>query len=163
MTREQLAVLGGHKVRKDAKLFQLFKTYITEDAVHIFPGGKLPSGCFGCQFANNFRKWQNHVLKDEKIEIMAGEKTYVLESPGYRVYFKGSVLSKDSDDRQWVEWITFAKGEKREERKAKFKTLPQALRPKEAKKADTGATPTEEPAAAEKKAPKKKSGAKKSK
>lgn len=61
---------------------------------------------------------------------MENSKTYQLAQKNYRVYFKGQVLSDQSSDAEWVDWITYAKGDQRRERKEKFSVLPEALQTK---------------------------------
>lgn len=146
MTREELASQSSSRVRKDNALFSLFKKYITEDAALIFSGGKLPNGCFGCQFNQHFRVWSSFILKD-KVQVSTkvnttimdySKKTYELENPTYRVFFDGNVLSSSSSDGQWMEWINYAEGDLKKERKEKFKTLPEALVSKQTKSKGKG-------------------------
>lgn len=131
MTREQLAALGATKVRKDKALFSLFKQYITEDAALIYSSGKLPTGCFSCQFPTHFNRWSGFIKK--KDDTMSTKKTYELADNRYRVYFNGGILDNSSDDDQWVAWIKYKQSKYSVDRKAKFKTLPEAIRPKKKK------------------------------
>lgn len=137
MTREELASLGSSKVRKDNALFNLFKKYITEDAAQLFSSGRLPNGCFSCQYSQHFRVWSNYILKDNirKNNNMENySRTYELEKPAFKVYFKGSVLSADSTDGEWIEWINYAEGDAKKARLEKFSKLPDALKVKKGKK-----------------------------
>lgn len=125
MTREQLAALNPNKVRKDKALFALFKKYATEDAAQVFPGGKLPSGCFGCSFSKHFATWRRHYLPQQEEKRMSSKKTYELNDPNYRVYFKGRVLDKNSSNEDWGEWVNYPADEaKRKKRESQFKKLP---------------------------------------
>lgn len=128
MTREQLAKIEAKKVRSDANLFALFKKYVTEDAGLMYSSGKLPQGCFGCQFNSLFNKWRNLFLTPQKTTKMSnsGKKTYELANKATKIYFKGQVLSNNSSDEAWKEWINYpADVKKVEERKAYFNKLPQ--------------------------------------
>lgn len=133
MTREQLAALDPNKVRKDKALFALFKSYATEDAAQVFPGGKLPSGCFGCSFSKHFATWRVNFLTPKTPRKMSNStgKTYELKDPNYRVYFKGQVLSSKSTDAEWADWVNHPESEeKRKKRVDQFETLPEDLREK---------------------------------
>lgn len=127
MTREQLAALDPSKVRKDKALFALFKKYATEDAAQVFPGGKLPSGCFGCSFSKHFATWRRYYSPQQEEIIMPTKRTYELNDPNYRVYFKGRVLDKNSSSQDWEEWANYpADADKRKKRVDQFKKLPSA-------------------------------------
>lgn len=133
MTREQLAKKSASEVRKDKVLFGLYKDYFQQDAHLIYPNGKPPGNCFGCTFNTHYRKWQNLQTKDtQPIEKMAKDNnTYVLKDPGYRVYFKGEILSKNSPADKWKDWINYPKdAEKVKKRKALFEVLDKADDPK---------------------------------
>ncbi|WP_257657702.1 hypothetical protein [Parapedobacter lycopersici] len=125
MIREKLAALEPSKVRKDKSLFALFKKYATEDAAQVFPGGKLPSGCFGCSFSKHFATWRKHYLPQQEENRMPSKKTYDLNDPNYRVYFKGRVLDKNSSNEDWEEWVKYpSDADKRKKRAGQFKKLP---------------------------------------
>lgn len=125
MTREQLAALDPNKVRKDKALFTLFKKYATEDAAQVFPGGKLPSGCFGCSFSKHFATWRRNFLPQQEEKRMSSKKTYELNDPNYRVYFKGRVLDKNSSNEEWDEWANHPSDKtKRQKRAEQFKKAP---------------------------------------
>jgi hypothetical protein len=57
MTRQELIKKGSSEVRHNATAFSLFKEFI------IIDFGKLPDGCFGCQFNNTFQSWKEYVDK----------------------------------------------------------------------------------------------------
>lgn len=125
MKREDLARLDPREIRKDAKKFSLFKQYVTEDASFVFPSGKLPQGCFGCQFLSNFSKWKNYVLKPKTKQGMSKNKSYKLQNDKFIVYFKGRVLDKNSTDEDWEDWINYPNTpEKIQDRKRYFNKLP---------------------------------------
>lgn len=125
MTREELANKSADEVRRDAVLFGLFKRYILEDAHLIFSSGKLPGGCFGCQFRAHYRRWQELYKSQPNITPMAKDnKTYKLIDPTYRVYFRSGILDKDSPAEAWREWINHPKdSDKVKARKALFSVL----------------------------------------
>lgn len=129
MTKEELAKIEAKKVRSDTSLFALFRKYVTEDAGLIYSTGKLPQGCFGCQFNSLFSKWQKLYQSPLNTIKMANseKKTYELENNATRIFFKGSVLSSNSSDEQWLEWLNHpADVSKRESRQKYFKKLPRA-------------------------------------
>lgn len=129
MDRVELARMSGQSVRSNNTLFSFFRKYLEEDAAYVFPSGQLPAGCFGCQFANNFRLWSNYVLKGtKKDKKMDSTKTYKLRRSGFIAYFKGGFLSKKSTDEQWQEWINYPKSESEvKKRKAEFSVLPEVV------------------------------------
>ena len=140
MTRQELASIDANRVRRDSKLFALYKKYVTEDAKYLYASGKLPSNCFGCTFRTLFQKWRNHVLQDgattKKNNNMSTEskRVYKLKNDAFKVYFKGGVLSNKSTGDQWHEWINYpAQKALRDERKAKFEQAP-AVEKKEKEK-----------------------------
>ncbi len=56
---------------------------------------------------------------------MSSKKTYELNDPNYRVYFKGRVLDKNSTNEEWNEWANHPVDEaKRKKRESQFKKLP---------------------------------------
>jgi hypothetical protein len=57
MTRQELIKKGSSEVRNNATAISFFKKYLIED------WGKIPDGCFGCQFNNTFQKWKEYVNK----------------------------------------------------------------------------------------------------
>lgn len=146
MDRVTLAKIDPSKVRKDGKLFAEFKRYVTEDAPLIYASGKLPQGCFGCNFKTIFGKWKNVVLNqgdDAPIKAQPknkknmDKKTYKLDNPVKKYYFKGKVLSKKSSDGDWIDWIKYPKEKSKvEARKKIFSVLPEALQPKKKAEVD---------------------------
>lgn len=59
------------------------------------------------------------------------KKTYKLANQATKFYFRGKVLSKESGDAAWIEWIQYPKDKKKvEARKNNFEVLPEALQPK---------------------------------
>jgi hypothetical protein len=121
MTREQLINKGSSEVRNNAALFDYFKNYLIED------WGALPDGCFGCQFSTTFDRWKRQVLQGTTGETKAitllnkeaNMNTYILKDKHFKTYFKGEVLSANSSDAEWREFL-----EKSEENKSKFLVLP---------------------------------------
>jgi hypothetical protein len=121
MTREELINKGSSSVRNNATLFVLFKEFLIED------WGGIPEGCFGCQFSTTFDRWKRQVLAgttNETKEINLKNKdtdmnTYILKDKHFKTYFKGEVLSANSSDAEWKEFL-----EKSEENKARFLVLP---------------------------------------
>ena len=140
MTREQLAKIDASKVRKDGKLSAEFKRFVVEDAPLLYSSGKIPPGCFGCQFKSIFNKWSSMILgskteltetKQPKGVKKMDKKTYKLANQATKFYFRGKVLSKESGDAAWIEWIQYPKDKKKvEARKNNFEVLPEALQPK---------------------------------
>ncbi len=58
---------------------------------------------------------------------MPSKRTYELNDPNYRVYFKGRVLDKKSSNEDWDEWVNYpADLQKRKKRESQFKKLPTA-------------------------------------
>ena len=51
MTKKELANKKSSEVRNNATLFSLFKDFLLED------WGKIPSGCFGCEFNKHYERW----------------------------------------------------------------------------------------------------------
>jgi hypothetical protein len=118
MTREELINKGSSGVRNNATLFALFKEFLIED------WGGIPEGCFGCQFSTTFERWQRQVLSGTTKETILQKKdtdmnTYILKDKHFKTYFKGEVLSANSSDAEWKEFL-----EKSEENKARFLVLP---------------------------------------
>lgn len=80
---------------------------------------------------------------------MSSKKTYELNDPNYRVYFKGRVLDKKSSNEDWGEWVNYPADEaKRKKRESQFKKLPAVeveVKPKKtrAKKTAPEETPPE--------------------
>lgn len=148
MTREELAKLGGNKVRKDNALFSLFKKYITEDAVHLFSSGKLPPGCFGCSFQSYYRKWSNFILSNQNLNIntmatkskktttQKAKKTYELKDQHLKVYFDGKIIDKNSSDDDWIKWLKFIP-EQTKTRELRFESLPDGYEPENLSTRDT--------------------------
>lgn len=149
MTRLELTKIDANRVRKDKTLFAQYRKYLDEDVKYMYASGKLPQGCFGCQFKTIFSKWKKYVLLESGINNnkdmavynaknveaktvakSAGEskKAFELKSPSKKLYFKGKVLSKSSSDADWADFINYPEDEKaRESRKALFKVLPQGV------------------------------------
>jgi len=133
MTRKELAKLDAHRVRKNPTLFALFRKYLQEDAEKVFPNGKMPSGCFGCQYQKNFALWakrfEQPTKQKEGVKTMSDEtKTYELKNKHTRLYFSGKVLSSLSSDEDWIKWIKHPRTKELvEKRKSYFKKLPSAL------------------------------------
>ena len=121
MTREQLIKKKSSEVRNNATLFNYFKNYLIED------WGALPHGCFGCQFSTTFDAWKRQVLegttsKTKAITLLNKEtnmNTYILKDKNFKTYFKGEVLSANSSDAEWKDFL-----EKSDENKSKFLVLP---------------------------------------
>lgn len=109
MTKEALAKLDPSMIRKDNALFSLFKKYVTEDAGLIYPSGKLPSGCFGCQFNSLFRKWSLLYKEDLQLKnaIEMKTQTYKLKEQSTAFYFGGKILNRKSSDAEWLQWINY--------------------------------------------------------
>lgn len=65
------------------------------------------------------------------------KKTYKLDNPVKKYYFKGKVLSKKSSDGDWIDWIKYPKEKSKvEARKKIFSVLPEALQPKKKAEVD---------------------------
>lgn len=134
ISKIELANMDANKVRKSPALFASFKKYVTEDAHLLYSNGKLPQGCFGCQFNSLFQKWKNAVttvrsnFNTQTTKKMANsKKTYQLENNAARFYFKGGVLSNSSTDEEWLEWINYPVDQKKIDfRKKQFKVLPKS-------------------------------------
>lgn len=129
MTKENLAKIDANKVRKSSDLFALFKKYVTEDAGLIYASGKLPAGCFGCQFQTIFSKWRNVVINknyNTKRNIMSNsKKTYILKNKATKFWFDGNVVDQNSSDLEWLRWIKYpVDTAKVEQRKQYFEKLP---------------------------------------
>lgn len=62
MTRVEIATLDYITVRRDWKLFKVFKEYLKEDAPEM---GMDIQGCFACNGRRWFKKWSDHVVKTE--------------------------------------------------------------------------------------------------
>lgn len=129
VSRIELAKMDANKVRRNAALFATFKEYVTEDAKYLYPNGKLPQGCFGCQFQSFFAKWKSFVLfgdnKKTKTLMAKSNKGYELVDKDYKVYFEGGILSKDSPAEDWLRWLEYpVEKEKLEKRKSVFSQLP---------------------------------------
>lgn len=130
MTKKELAKLDSQRVRRDAALFSLFKKYANEDAGLLYSTGKLPGGCFGCQFNSMFNRWRKLYTNSPdhspaNYTTMSKTKTYKLKNEATKYYFGGKVLSNKSTDGEWLRWIN--KPEDKEEvkrRKDIFETLP---------------------------------------
>lgn len=137
MERKKLAKKSSSSVRKDNALFSLFRKYLEEDAAHVFPNGKMPSGCFGCQFNNTFRKWSTYIITGKPQNskpMLQTDKTYKLRKSGFIAYFKGEFLSKKSTDEQWQAWINYPRSQNEvKKRKAEFTVLPQVVEAKTTK------------------------------
>lgn len=133
MTKEALAKMDSSVVRKDNALFSLFKKYVTEDAGLIYKSGKLPSGCFGCQFNSIFRRW-SLLYREElnlKNAIEMKTQTYKLKDQATSFYFGGKILNKNSSDAEWLQWINHPKdADKVKQRKDVFAVLPGEAKPK---------------------------------
>lgn len=139
MTRRELASLGSARVRKDAKLFELFRQFATEDAHLMYSTGQLPGGCFGCQYASLFHKWSGLVLNGQiqkntvkmakQNKAQGANKEYELANPATKFFFKGGILSKDSSGEEWANWINFpASTIDVRNRVAFFKVVPAGVR-----------------------------------
>lgn len=109
MTKEALAKLDPSEIRKDNALFSLFKKYVTEDAGLLYQSGKLPSGCFGCQFNSLFRKWSLLYKEDLQLKnaIEMKTQTYKLKEQTAAFYFGGKILNRKSSDAEWLQWINY--------------------------------------------------------
>ena len=146
MTRKDLVKLGSNKVRKDSKLTAKYVNYLKEDAAYIYKSGRIPEGCFGCQFSSHFAKWSRYVngldqeMASKKEVTMANKKevtgtsTYKLKDSNTKIFFKGSVLKNGSDDSLWIGFIKHKK-DREKSRKELFEVLPKDLQPKKASKA----------------------------
>lgn len=146
MTRKELVKLGSSKVRKNSKLTAKYVNYLKEDAAYIYKSGRIPEGCFGCQFSSHFAKWSRYVnsldqeMANKKEVTMANKKevtgisTYKLKDPSTKIFFKGSVLKNGSDDSLWVDFIKHKK-DREKSRKELFEVLPKDLQPKKVSKA----------------------------
>src|SRR5699024_10294671 len=154
MTRKELVKLGSNKVRKNSKLTAKYVNYLKEDAAYIYKSGRIPEGCFGCQFSSHFAKWSRYVnsldqemankkevtMANKKEVTMANKKevtgtsTYKLKDPNTKIFFKGSVLKNGSDDNLWIDFIKHKK-DREKSRKEMFEVLPKDLQPKKASKA----------------------------
>jgi len=146
MTRKELVKLGSNKVRKNYKLTAKYVNYLKEDAAYIYKSGRIPEGCFGCQFSSHFAKWSRYVnslgqeIANKKEVTMANKKevtgtsTYKLKDPNTKIFFKGSVLKNGSDDSLWIDFIKHKK-DREKSRKEMFEVLPKDLQPKKASKA----------------------------
>jgi hypothetical protein len=121
MTRSDLIKKGSGVVRNNAAFFNAFKDYLIED------WGQIPDGCFGCKFQTYFNRWAAQVNKGNTKEIKEKTltekktemKTYILKDKNFKTFFKGEVLSINSSDSQWSEFIA-----KDEKNKAYFSVLP---------------------------------------
>src|SRR5690625_1178051 len=146
MTRKELVKLGSSKVRKDSKLTAKYVNYLKEDAAYIYKSGRIPEGCFGCQFSSHFAKWSRYVnsldqeMANKKEVTMANKKevtgtsTYKLKDPNTKIFFKGSVLKNGSDDNLWIDFIKHKK-DREKSRKEMFEVLPKDLQQKKTSKA----------------------------
>ena len=146
MTRKELVKLGSSKVRKNSKLTAKYVNYLKEDAAYIYKSGRIPEGCFGCQFSSHFAKWSRYVnsldqdMASKKEVTMANKKevtgtsTYKLKDPNTKIFFKGSVLKNGSDDSLWIDFIKHKK-DREKSRKELFEVLPKDLQPKKVSKA----------------------------
>ena len=121
MTKFELANKKSSEVRNNATLFDLFKTYLLEDF------GKIPSGCFGCEFNTHFNRWSKPykagVVHERILTINTNKMTYILKDENYKTYHKGEVFSVNSSDAQWADFIS-ANESQMEQRKALFTVLP---------------------------------------
>lgn len=153
MTRKELVKLGSNKVRKNSKLTAKYVNYLKEDAAYIYKSGRIPEGCFGCQFSSHFAKWSRYVnsldqeMANKKEVTMANKKevtvsnkkevsntsTYKLKDSKTKIFFKGSVLKNGSDDKLWIDFIKHNK-DREKARKELFEVLPKDLQPKKASK-----------------------------
>src|SRR5699024_4733693 len=146
MTRKELVKLGSNKVRKNSKLTAKYVNYSREDAAYIYKSGRIPEGCFGCQFSSHFAKWSRYVtsfdqeVTNKKEVTMANKKevtgtsTYKLKDPNTKIFFKGSVLKNGSDDNLWIDFIKHKK-DREKSRKELFEVLPKDLQTKKVSKA----------------------------
>lgn len=129
ISRIELAKMDANKVRRNPALFANFKTYVTEDAKYLYPAGRLPSGCFGCQFQSLFQKWKSYILypvteKTNK-KMAKSNSTYELKDKHTKVYFEGKILSSNSSSEDWNRWINYPVDEtKVQKRKDMFVKLP---------------------------------------
>lgn len=117
MNREELINKGADAVRNTPLLFNAYKEFLIQD------WGRIPSGCFGCQFNNHFRKWSDQVLNKNIIpmKISNTERTYVLVDKSINRYLNGKVYSNYSTDEDWLEYL-----EKKPESRSLFHILPAA-------------------------------------
>src|SRR5699024_3684691 len=146
MTRKELVKLGSNKVRKNSKLTAKYVNYLREDAAYIYKSGRIPEGCFGCQFSSHFAKWSRYVnsldqeMANKKEVTMANKKevtdtsTYKLKDPNTKIFFKESVLKNGSDDNLCIDFIKHKK-DKEKSRKELFEVLPKDLPTKKVSKA----------------------------
>jgi hypothetical protein len=124
MTKLQLANKKSSEVRNNTTLFSLFKSFIIEDF------GAIPSGCFGCEFNKHFERWAKQYRQQavvlNKIKINTNKMSYRLKDEGYKTYHKGEVLSVNSSDEQWADFI-LSNEVQSEQRKSLFLVLPSAI------------------------------------
>lgn len=119
MERKELIKKGADAVRNTPHLFAAYKQFLIED------WGKLPQGCFGCQFSSHFSKWKNQVLTDNIIPMentVKPTKTYVLKDKSINKYLYGEVYSNYSPDEHWAKYL-----ELKPEGKELFMVLPQGI------------------------------------
>lgn len=138
MTREELIKYDSRKVRSDSRLTSIFKKFLEEDAKDIYRDGKIPAGCFGCQFNTHYNRWVRFVKEEKTMtkvkETKKENMPYALKDKNMKVFFKGKALSSKSSGTDWNEWINYPKDkDKVKNRKELFEQLPEKPK-KEAKK-----------------------------
>lgn len=102
MDRKELINKGAEAVRNTPHLFNIYKQFLIED------WGRLPQGCFQCQFNSYFNKWKNQILSNNiiKMEKQANiNKTYVLKDKSANKYLYGEVYSNYSPDEHWIKYL----------------------------------------------------------
>lgn len=122
MNKLELSKKKSSEVRNNTTLFSLFKGFLMED------WGAIPSGCFGCEFNRYFNKWALQINKGEVLPIIQNQKnnsmnSYTLKNENFKTYHKGEVLSKNSSDTDWSDYINSTENEI-EKRKFLFLVLP---------------------------------------
>jgi hypothetical protein len=135
MTRQELIKKGSSEVREDNDAISFFKKYLIED------WGKIPDGCFGCEFSKFFERWKKQVLNGttnqtkEKILInkSTNMNTYILKDKNFKTYFMGEVLSINSSDAEWVAFL-----KKHQDKKSLFTVLPSEFSTPKEKEIEAG-------------------------
>ena len=130
MTKQELANKKSSEVRNNTTLFSLFKDFLLED------WGKIPSGCFGCEFNKHYERWAKP-YRESKIIVQQiktiSNMNYILKDENFKTFFKGEVLSKNSSSAEWADFIL---SNKTEERKELFIKLPLEISTEEEKLAE---------------------------
>lgn len=132
MTIFELIKYSANDVKTNKHLFAEFLRLYEEE------NGKKPN-CASCVFASTFNKWKfKHTLKN-KTKKMGSQKqnTFKLkiETAIYRVPFSTTVITKDSTDKDVLDYIDQDKGRYKDAREKIFLKLPEKPKRKSKTKA----------------------------